>query len=42
MGFGFRSRLLDNLDFGAAYDFACISPHGLTEDRLTVDLIWRF
>jgi hypothetical protein len=42
MGFGFRSRLLDNLDFGAAYDFACISPHGLTEDRLTIDMIWRF
>ncbi|MDR3401712.1 MAG: transporter [Chthoniobacter sp.] len=42
MGFGFRSRLLDRLDFGAAYDFACISPHGLEEDRLTVDLIWHF
>lgn len=42
MGFGFRSRLRDNLDLGAVYDFACISPHGLTEDRLTVDLIWRF
>jgi len=42
VGFGFRSRLLDRLDFGAAYDFAAISPKGLEKDRVTVDLIWRF
>ncbi len=39
---GFRSRLLDNLDFGFAYQKAVISPKGLTDDRFTFDLCIRF
>jgi len=39
---GFRSRLLDNLDFGFAYQKAIISPEGLTDDRFTFDLCIRF
>lgn len=42
IGFGFRSRLLEKLYFGAAWDIAVISPHGLEEDRWTADLEWRF
>lgn len=39
---GFRSRILDNVDLGFAYEKAVIEPHGLTEDRITVDLSIRF
>lgn len=41
-GVGFRSRLLENLDLGFAYEFPITSPRGLFGDRFTVDLIWRF
>jgi hypothetical protein len=42
VGAGFRSRILDNVDFGVAYEKAVLSPEGLTDDRLTVDLSIRF
>ncbi len=41
-GAGFRSRLLDNLDLGFAYERGWISKRDLFKDRFTVDLIWRF
>jgi len=39
---GFRTRLLDNLDFGFAYQKAILSPEGLTDDRFTFDVSIRF
>jgi len=42
LGFGFRSRLLKNLDLGFAYELGLVHPKGLFGDRYTVDLIWRF
>lgn len=42
LGGGFRSRLLDNVDFGFAYEKAVISPEGLTDDRFTFDVCIRF
>ena len=42
LGAGFRTRLLDNLDFGVAYEKAVIRPEGLTDDRFTFDLCIRF
>jgi len=41
-GVGFRSRLLNNLDLGFAYERGWISKNDLFKDRFTVDLIWRF
>ncbi len=41
-GVGFRSRILESLDVGFAYEFPITSPRGLFGDRFTVDLIWRF
>jgi len=42
VGGGFRSRLTKNIDFGAAYEVAVISPEGLTDDRFTFDFSIRF
>jgi hypothetical protein len=42
VGVGFRSRLMDNLDFGFAYEKAVAEPHGIFGDRFTADLIFRF
>lgn len=42
VGVGFRSRLLDNVDFGFSYEKAVISPEGLTDDRFTFDVCIRF
>jgi hypothetical protein len=42
VGVGFRSRLLPQMDLGFAWEKAVIEPHGLTEDRITVDLSYRF
>ena len=39
---GFRTRLLDNVDFGFAYQKAVLSPEGLTDDRFTFDMCIRF
>jgi hypothetical protein len=42
VGGGFRTRLLKNLDFGAAYEAGVADPVGIFDSRVTVDLIWRF
>lgn len=42
LGAGFRSRVLDNVDVGIAYEKAVIGPHGLTDDRFTFDVCIRF
>jgi len=42
LGVGFRSRVLDNVDLGFAYEIAMIRPYGLTNNRLTVDMCVRF
>lgn len=42
LGLGFRSRVLDNVDLGVAYEKAAIKPYGLTEDRFTFDICFRF
>ncbi len=40
---GFRSRLTDHLDAGAAYEIPLTSKEdGIMEDRITLDLLWRF
>lgn len=41
-GVGFRSRILDNLDLGFAYEKAVIGPQDLTDDRFTFDICIRF
>ena len=40
---GFRSRLTDSMDLGVAYEIP-LTPEddGIIEDRLTVDLVWKF
>jgi hypothetical protein len=41
--FGFRSRLTDSVDVGAAYEIPLTNDeNSLMEDRITVDLIWKF
>jgi hypothetical protein len=42
LGVGFRSRILDNVDFGIAYEKAVVRPYGLMDDRITCDLCIRF
>jgi hypothetical protein len=42
VGIGFRSRLLDNVDFGIAYEVAAVRPYGLTNNRVTMDMCIRF
>ena len=40
---GFRSRLTDHLDAGAAYEITLTRKEdGIMEDRITLDLLWRF
>lgn len=40
---GFRSRILDNVDVGAAYEIPLTEEEdSLFEQRVTVDLIWKF
>lgn len=41
--FGFRSRITDSMDLGVAYEIP-LTPEdeGIIEDRLTVDLVWKF
>ena len=40
---GFRSRLSDNVDLGAAYEIP-LTPEdeGIIESRFTLDLVWKF
>ncbi len=41
--FGFRSRITDSIDLGAAYEIPLTSEEkGIIDDRLTLDLIWTF
>jgi hypothetical protein len=41
--FGFRSRLSDSIDVGAAYEIPLTDDESsLMEDRVTLDLIWHF
>ncbi len=42
LGVGFRSRILDNVDLGFAYEKAVIKPEGLFDDRFTFDICIRF
>ena len=40
---GFRSRVLDNLDLGAAYEFPLTdSKESVIDSRITLDAVWRF
>jgi hypothetical protein len=40
---GFRSRLMDNVDAGVAYEFPLTSEeNGIMKDRFTVDVVWKF
>lgn len=41
-GVGFRSRVLDNVDVGFAWETALGSPKGLFDERITVDVSIRF
>ncbi|MBC8127300.1 MAG: transporter [Gloeobacteraceae cyanobacterium ES-bin-144] len=41
--FGFRSRLTDTIDVGAAYEIPLTNQDdSLMQDRITVDLVWKF
>ena len=42
VGLGFRSRVADNMDLGIAYQWAVLSPEGLFDDRITVDVSYRW
>ncbi len=43
LGVGFRSRLSDNATLGFAYELPLTEEEdGLMDDRLTVDLVWKF
>ena len=40
---GFRSRLSDSVDVGAAYEIPMTNDEdSLMENRVTVDLVWQF
>lgn len=43
MAVGFRSRLTDSIDLGVAYEIP-LTPEddGIIDDRLTIDLVWKF
>ena len=42
LGAGFRSRVLDNLDLGFAYEKGVGADKGLYDQRFTVDMVVRF
>jgi hypothetical protein len=42
LGFGFRSRVLEKVDLGFAYEIGVVGPYGLTNSRLTADMCIRF
>ena len=42
IGGGFRSKLLECLEFGAAYEAGVIDPVGIFDSRVTMDFIWHF
>jgi hypothetical protein len=40
---GFRSRITDSIDVGAAYEIPLTSEDdGIIDDRITLDLVWKF
>lgn len=41
-GVGFRSRVLENLDLGFAYERGFAPNNDIFKDRITVDMVWRF
>lgn len=42
VGFGFRSRLLESLDLGFAWELGVTDRPDIFDTRYTVDMIWRF
>jgi len=42
VGGGFRSRIVKDVDIGAAYEAGIVDPVGIFDSRVTVDVIWRF
>jgi hypothetical protein len=42
VGGGFRSRLVQNVDVGVAYEAGVVDPVGIFKGRITADVIWRF
>lgn len=42
IGGGFRSRILQNLDFGFGYEWGVIGSNDIFKNRYTFDLSWRF
>jgi hypothetical protein len=42
IGGGFRTRILQDLDFGFGYEWGVIGRNDIFKNRYTFDLIWRF
>ena len=42
LGFGFRSRIAENLDLGFAYEFGVTKRDDIFDDRYTLDLVFKF
>lgn len=42
LGFGFRSRLKENIDFGFGWEKAVGAPKSIIDSRFTVDLVFKF
>ena len=43
VGVGFRTRINENVNVGFAYEFPLTDEEdNITEDRLTIDLVWTF
>lgn len=41
--FGFRSRITNDIDLGLAYEIPLtLEKEGIFDDRLTIDLVWKF
>jgi hypothetical protein len=41
--FGFRSRITDKIDVGAAYEIPLTDEESsLMSERITLDLVWKF
>lgn len=41
-GVGFRSRVLENVDLGFAYEHGFAPSDDVFKDRFTVDIVWRY
>ena len=42
VGGGFRSRIIQNVDVGVAYEAGVVDPVGIFDSRITADVVWRF